>query len=182
MPDSVEIVFLDESGADLSAASVRKVERIFQRQEFRRAFPGEIGDLSFPPRAVESYVQELRSSIDSSRIEGAGLKVVVDTAGGVASMVMPTLLARLPVEVLTVNNRLDDDKPTETAAMRADGLRRLGELVSSARATSGCGSTRSASGYPSSTTPDARSTTNGRCWSSSTWSPPSGRPGGWRCR
>jgi mannose-1-phosphate guanylyltransferase / phosphomannomutase len=135
--DSLEILFLDETGADLSAAGVRKVERIFQRQEFRRAFPGEIGDLSFPPRAVESYVQELRASIDSSRVAEAGLKVVVDAAGGVASMVMPTLLARMPVEVLTVNNRLDDDKPTETAAVRADGLRRLGELVSSARATFG---------------------------------------------
>ena len=52
-------------------------------------------------------------------------------------MVMPTLLARMPVEVLTVNNRLDDDKPTETAAIRAEGLHRLGELVSSARATFG---------------------------------------------
>ena len=36
-------------------------------------------------------------------------------------MVMPTLLARLPVDVLTVNNRLDDDKPTETAAVRSGG-------------------------------------------------------------
>ncbi len=135
--DSLEILFLDETGADLSPAQVRKVERIFQRQEFRRAFPGEIGDLSFPPRAVESYVQELRATIDAQRVAEAGLKVVVDTAGGVAALVMPTLLARMPVDVLTVNNRLDDDKPTETAAVRAEGLRRLGDLVSSAQATFG---------------------------------------------
>jgi mannose-1-phosphate guanylyltransferase / phosphomannomutase len=137
VPDSVDILFLDDAGADLSPAAVRKVERIFQRQEFRRAFPGEIGDLSFPPRAVESYVQELRNSIDTSSLEGAGVKVVVDTAGGVASLVVPALLSRLPLEVLTVNNRLDDDNPTQSPAWRAESLRRLGELVASAKATFG---------------------------------------------
>jgi mannose-1-phosphate guanylyltransferase/phosphomannomutase len=137
VPDSVEIVFLDDTGADLSPAAIRKVERIFQRQEYRRAFPGEIGDLSFPSRSVESYVQELRATVPTQALDVAGLKVVVDTAGGVASLVMPTLLSRLPVDVLTVNNRLDDDKPTETVAGRAEALRRLGELVASARATFG---------------------------------------------
>jgi mannose-1-phosphate guanylyltransferase / phosphomannomutase len=137
VPDSVDIVFLDEAGADLSPVAVRRLERIFQRQEFRRAFPGEIGDLSFPPRAVESYVQELRASIDTSDLDAARLKVVVDTAGGVASLVIPSLLARLPIEVLTVNNRLDDNRPTELPGDRASGMRRLGELVASSKAAFG---------------------------------------------
>jgi mannose-1-phosphate guanylyltransferase / phosphomannomutase len=137
VPDSVQIVFLDESGADLPPAGVRKLERIFQRQEFRRAFPGEIGDLSFPPRAVESYVQELRASISTNDVETAHLKVVIDAAGGVASLVVPSLLARLPIEVLTVNNRLDDNHPTELPGERAAGMRRLGELVASSKAAFG---------------------------------------------
>src|SRR5690606_35304170 len=55
-PQSVDIVFLDGNGADLSRAAQRKLERIFSRQEYRRAFPGEIAELRFPPRAVEKYV------------------------------------------------------------------------------------------------------------------------------
>ena len=47
-PQSVDIVFMDEHGADLSPAAQRKLERVFSRQEFRRAFPGEIAELSFP--------------------------------------------------------------------------------------------------------------------------------------
>jgi len=137
VPDSVQIVFLDDTGADLSPAGVRKLERIFQRQEFRRAFPGEIGDLSFPPRAVESYVQELQASISTRDVETARLKVVIDTAGGVSSLVVPSLLARLPIDVLTVNNRLDDNHPTELAGERAAGMRRLGELVASSKAAFG---------------------------------------------
>ena len=116
---------------------MRKLERIFQRQEFRRAFPGEIGDLSFPPRAVESYVQELRASIDTTALETAHLKVVLDAADGVASLVIPSLLARLPIEVLTVNNRLDDNRPTELPGDRSNALRRLGELVASSKAAFG---------------------------------------------
>jgi len=137
VPDSVEILFLSDTGADLPPAAVRKLERIFQRQEFRRAFPGEIGDLSFPPRAVDNYVQELRAAIDVSSLETAELKVVVDTAGGVASLVMPGLLSRMHVDVLTVNNKLDDGRPTETRSGHAEAMARLGELVASSKADFG---------------------------------------------
>src|SRR5712671_4304188 len=44
-PQSIDIVFLDERGAELSPADQRKLERVFSRQEFRRAFPGEIAEL-----------------------------------------------------------------------------------------------------------------------------------------
>ena len=42
-------MFLDRHGADLSQADQRKLERIFSRGEYRRAFPGEIGDLRSRP-------------------------------------------------------------------------------------------------------------------------------------
>ena len=39
-PESVDISFLDDQGADLSQAAQRKLERVFARGEFRRASPG----------------------------------------------------------------------------------------------------------------------------------------------
>jgi mannose-1-phosphate guanylyltransferase/phosphomannomutase len=137
VPDSVDIVFLDATGADLSLSAQRKLERILQRGEFRRAFPGEIGDLSFPPRAVESYAQDLLTHVDISGVESAQLKLVVDCAGGVASLILPTLLSRVPIEVLTMNGRLDDANPTETPAHRRQALQRLGDLVASSKAAFG---------------------------------------------
>jgi mannose-1-phosphate guanylyltransferase/phosphomannomutase len=137
VPESVDIVFLDSQGIDLSAAAQRRLERVLQRQEFRRAFPGEIGDLSFPPRAVDSYVQDLMSTVDLRGIEDADLKIVVDCAGGVAALVLPTLLSRVGVEVLVVNARLDDSAPTETRPIRRAALRRLGSLVASSGADFG---------------------------------------------
>ena len=136
-PQSVDIIFLDERGAELSQADQRKLERVFSRQEFRRAFPGEIAELSYPPRVVESYTHELLRCVDMTGVREAGLKVVADCAGGTASLVLPSLLGTIGVDVLTLNNRLDEVSPTESVAQQRAGLQRLAEVVSSSRAAFG---------------------------------------------
>lgn len=136
-PESVDIAFLDDQGADLAQAAQRKLERTLARGEFRRAFPGEIGDLAFPPRVMEAYALELLRCVDTSGLQDSGLKVVVDTGGGTASLVLPSLLGRLGVEVLTVNNGLDEASPTETREERQESLHRLGRLVGSSKAAFG---------------------------------------------
>ncbi len=136
-PESVDLVFLDSSGADLSEAGQRKLERVVSRGEYRRAFPGEIGDLSFPPRVMEAYALELLRRVDTTGVSEAELKVVVDTGGGTAALVLPSLLGRLGVDALTVNNGLDERSPTETSAERRLALRRLGQVVASSRAAFG---------------------------------------------
>ncbi len=136
-PQSIDIVFLDEGGADLSPAAQRRLERVFSRQEFRRAFPGEIAELSFPSRTLDTYSQDLLRAVDVRGVSEAGLKVVLDTSGGAAALVLPTLLGRLGVDVLTVSNRLDERATTSTTAEHLAALQRLGALVSSSRAAFG---------------------------------------------
>ena len=84
VPDSVDIMFFDERGADLSQAGQRKLDRVFARQEYRRAFPGEIGDLRFPASVFDSYTGALLREVDTTGVREAGLKVVVDAAHGSA--------------------------------------------------------------------------------------------------
>ncbi|GAB2863804.1 mannose-1-phosphate guanyltransferase [Actinocorallia aurea] len=136
-PQSVDILFLDETGADLSQAAQRKLERVFGRQEFRRAFPGEIAELSYPTRTVEGYSRDLVRQMDMSGIDEAGLKIVVDCAGGVTANVLPILLTKVGVDVLTLNNRLDELHPTETPPMREEALATMGAIVSSSGAAFG---------------------------------------------
>jgi mannose-1-phosphate guanylyltransferase/phosphomannomutase len=136
-PQSIDIAFLDANGADLSRAAQRKLERVFSRQEFRRAFPGEIAELTYPARVSEIYSHDLLRAIDTSGVPDDGLKVVLDTAGGAASLVLPTLLGRLGVDVLTVNGRLDETSTAETLAQHMRDIERLGDLVSSSRAAFG---------------------------------------------
>jgi mannose-1-phosphate guanylyltransferase/phosphomannomutase len=133
----IDIVFLDPDGADLSPTAQRKLERVYSRQEFRRAFPGEIAELTFPTRSTDSYVREMLDSIDVSGVREADLKVVVDTTGGAATLVLPTLLGRLGVDVLTVNGRLDEANPTESLSAHMRDLERLGSLVAASGAAFG---------------------------------------------
>jgi mannose-1-phosphate guanylyltransferase/phosphomannomutase len=136
-PQGVDILFLGPDGAELSQSAQRKLDRVFGRQEYRRAFPGEIAELNYPPRVIETYSRDVLRRMDLTGIREAELKIVLDCAGGVASLVLPSLLGRIGVDVLTMNNRLDEASPTETLAERMRDLQRLGELVSSSRAAFG---------------------------------------------
>jgi mannose-1-phosphate guanylyltransferase / phosphomannomutase len=102
-PASVEIRFFDSSGADIDEVAQRKIERLLYRDDFRRAFAGDIGDIVFPPRAIEYYTAALERSIDAERVRDQGFKVVLDHSFGATSMVMPSVLAKMGAEVLSVN-------------------------------------------------------------------------------
>ncbi len=102
-PQSVVIRFFDANGSDITEDAQRKIERLFRREDFRRVFPGEIGDIGFPPRALEQYSAALEATVDVQRISAAGFKVVVDYAYGSTSFVMPNVLAKLGADVLAVN-------------------------------------------------------------------------------
>jgi mannose-1-phosphate guanylyltransferase/phosphomannomutase len=102
-PQSVIIRFFDADGLDITEDTQRKIERLFSREDFRRVFPGEIGDIGFAPRALEHYSTALESTVDIERIRAAQFKVVIDYAYGSTSFAMPNVLAKLGLDVLAVN-------------------------------------------------------------------------------
>ncbi len=135
--ESIDIVIFDADGVDISQSTQRRIERALSRQEFRRALAADIGELSFPPRSFETYTAELLGCLDLSGIREAELKVVVDIAGGAASFVLPSMLGRLGIDVLTMNLGADESVTTETPAERDANVRGLGDLVASSRAAFG---------------------------------------------
>jgi mannose-1-phosphate guanylyltransferase/phosphomannomutase len=102
-PDSVEIRFVDEKGADIDEGTQRKIERLLYREDFRRAFAGDIGDIGFPPRAMEYYTAALERSVDAPRLQKRAFKVVLDYSFGAVSFVMPNVLPKIGANVLGVN-------------------------------------------------------------------------------
>jgi mannose-1-phosphate guanylyltransferase/phosphomannomutase len=102
-PESIEIRFFDSDGLDIDASMQRKIERLLNREDFRRAFAGDIGDIVFPPRSIEFYTAALERSVDVGSIRARMPKVVLDYSHGAASVVMPAVLARLGADVLAVN-------------------------------------------------------------------------------
>ena len=102
-PQSVMIRFFDDRGLDITEDTQRKIERLFNREDFRRVFPGEIGDIGFAPRALEHYATALETTVDVEQIRATSFKIVIDYAFGSTSFAMPNVLAKLGLEVLAVN-------------------------------------------------------------------------------
>ncbi|MDP8937920.1 MAG: mannose-1-phosphate guanyltransferase [Actinomycetota bacterium] len=102
-PQSVTMRFFDSDGTDIDEGAQRKIERNFARQDYRRAFAADIGDIGFPPHALEFYGRALMQSVDGDVIRAAGYQLVLDYAYGSTSVVMPSLLNNLGADVLSVN-------------------------------------------------------------------------------
>ncbi|MGZ4754621.1 MAG: sugar phosphate nucleotidyltransferase [Acidimicrobiia bacterium] len=127
-PNSVEIRILDNEGRDIDEATQRKIERLLQREDFRRAFAGDIGDIVFPPRSLEYYTAALEASVDKGRLRERAFKVVLDYSYGASSLVMPAVLAKIGADVLAVNP-FAATRARGSADDRSERVERIGELV-----------------------------------------------------
>lgn len=129
-PEVVEIRLFDSDGSDLSQADQRKVERVFFREDYRRAAHNKLGELEFPPRALEQYSAGLMDALDVGAIRARAPKVVVDYAFGASSLVGPSLMGRLGCDVLSVNAFTDEHRPV---LVTEDLQRLLGHLTEHVR-------------------------------------------------
>jgi mannose-1-phosphate guanylyltransferase / phosphomannomutase len=111
-PESLEIHFFNEAGIDAGAGFARAIERYFYREDYRRAFYDEMGEILFPPRANEYYASELVRHIDSDAIRERGFKIVVDFSYGSSSHVLPDILGRIGCDIVTLNAFTDEERTT----------------------------------------------------------------------
>ena len=98
--DDVEILFFSSGATPMSESAQRGIEKVFVREEYRRAHGSDIGELIYPGRAVEQYVERLEMAANRERIQGATL--VVDFSGGVASLVASRVFARLGINAVVM--------------------------------------------------------------------------------
>jgi mannose-1-phosphate guanylyltransferase/phosphomannomutase len=128
-PDTVEIRFFDEGGRDMDPGTQRKIERLLYREDYRRAFGGEIGDIVFPPRSLEFYSAALERVVNIAAINERVYKIVVDYSYGAASIVMPGLLTKLGAEVLAANPYASTSSATASAETRDAQVARIADLT-----------------------------------------------------
>jgi mannose-1-phosphate guanylyltransferase / phosphomannomutase len=134
---SIELAIFADDGCDLDEGARRKLERTFNREEFRRAFGREMGELRYPPRSIELYTAALLDAIDVRAVRERGFKLVIDAGGGTSMLVLPHLLPRLGLDTLTVNGQFDETRTAmDPGQVRAD-LERLARLVTASGADLG---------------------------------------------
>src|SRR5436190_12617635 len=97
-PEVVQIRLFERPGIALSVATQKEVEKHFTRQELRRVPFDEVGTISYPARARESYADDLLTRLDAEAIKSRGFRIVVDYGYSAASYVLPLLLGPLGAE------------------------------------------------------------------------------------
>jgi mannose-1-phosphate guanylyltransferase/phosphomannomutase len=133
----IEIAVFGDDGSDIDEGVQRKVERTYNREEFRRAFGRDMGELRYPPRAVESYTGSLLDGLDVDLVRKRAFRVVIDAGAGTCALVLPHLLPRLGLETLIVKGQLDESRVAPTREQRLADVEQLCKLVTSSGADFG---------------------------------------------
>lgn len=109
-PQMLEMNFYDSEGINIGEGIQRNVEKYFYREDFRRAFYAELGEIIFPARTSEFYTSGVLRVVDRGIIRSRNFKVIVDYAYGSACLVMPSVMGKLGCDVITLNSTADESR------------------------------------------------------------------------
>jgi mannose-1-phosphate guanylyltransferase/phosphomannomutase len=128
-PEEVQIQLFEPPGTEATPAFEKEISKHLARQEFRRASYADLGELSFPSRAAEGYVDDLLQTLDVTAIRRRGFRIVVDYSYSAASVVLPNVLAALGVETIAAHPFVTGRAPLAPAAMLQGSFGQVKRLV-----------------------------------------------------
>ena len=136
-PDDVEVLFFSSNATPIPESEQRDVEKVFVREEYRRAYANDVGELIYPGRAVEQYVERLERATDRGKTSGATM--VVDFSGGVASLVASRAFSRLGINAVVMQGFANANVVGGRTRPRfEESLARVSQIVPMMEASFGC--------------------------------------------
>ncbi len=135
-PASLEIVFLDGDGLDFSSNMGKNVERIFFKENFRRAHHTEPGVITDINNVGDFYREGFLRALDRELLKKAAFTVVVDFNFSPASQMLPQLLNVLGFSVIALNAYVDEGRGVQIKD-KEQALTQLSAIVSSLGAQGG---------------------------------------------
>jgi mannose-1-phosphate guanylyltransferase/phosphomannomutase len=118
-PEAIRIQFFESPGIEMSAATQTEVEKHFTRGEIRRVASTDVGRITYPARARETYASDLLSTLDEGAIRARDFRIVVDYGFSAASYVLPLVLDPLGVEVVAAHAFPSDGNDDADSALAA---------------------------------------------------------------
>lgn len=128
-PEVIRIQFYEPPGIELTSAMQSEVEKHFSRRELRRVAADEVGTISYPARARETYAADLLSTLDVEAIRSRRFRLVVDYGSSGASYVMPLVVGSLGVEIVAAHAFAGEAAEREPAPDLAASLEQAKRLV-----------------------------------------------------
>ncbi|MCX6829271.1 MAG: sugar phosphate nucleotidyltransferase [candidate division Zixibacteria bacterium] len=133
----IDIIFFNGDSLDMPTAKLKKVERLYSGEDFRRASLDEIGHLDNPQGVLENYRTDFIAAINPDIIHKAGFKVVIDYGNGGASLVFPTIFSQLGINIIALNAYLDPRLFSRHPDEMAESIVQLSSIVRSLHADVG---------------------------------------------
>lgn len=122
-------------GVEISRQDELKVESIyFKKRWYTSKNPGSTGHDS---RAIKTYLDGIKSKINSKRIRTQGFKVALDLGNGAQAVTAPLLCKELGCNIVTINEKIDGKFPGRGSEPTPQNLGRLSRMVVKSRADFG---------------------------------------------
>ena len=136
-PAATEIIFFDIDGNEISSGTAKGVERIYFKENFRRAHHSEPGGIEDLPRIYDFYREGFLRNLDRELLKKSAAKVVLDLNHSPAADILPDLLSDLGFEVTELNSHVHEKSIDLTADELESALDRLSRIVKTLEADAG---------------------------------------------
>ena len=98
----IDILFVDSQGLSLSKNRERDIERVFFREDFRRVYLNDIGNIEHVQGVKEQYIKDFLKHLNTRAIQEAAFNLVVDFADAPTASILPLILDELNCNVVAL--------------------------------------------------------------------------------
>jgi len=109
-PGHTDIIIFSKEGRDINISKTKSIERFFFGEDIKRVHYNELGEIYFPERTNEIYINRFLSALDVEKIKEAKFKLLIDYSYGLASRIFPYILGKLNTEALSLHDFVDSTR------------------------------------------------------------------------
>ncbi len=136
-PAATEIIFFDGNGNEIPSTSAKSIERVYFKENFRRAHHSEPGGIEELPRIYDFYREGFLRGLDNDLLKKAAPSVVLDLNHSPAADLLPALLTGLGFAVTELNSHAREKAMDMSTDELDAALDRLSRIVKTLEADAG---------------------------------------------
>jgi phosphomannomutase/phosphoglucomutase len=115
-------------GVEISREDENTIEEIFFKKNWKQN-SSTFGSTKNDDRAIQTYLDGIKSQVDASKIKSKNLKVVLDLGNGAQAVTAIKLCEQLGCEVITVNQKIDGSFTGRGSEPTPSNLQELSSVV-----------------------------------------------------
>lgn len=109
-PNYTDIIIFNKEGRDIAIGRTKAIERYFFGEEIKRVPHNSVGQINYPERTNEIYINRYLESLDVEVIRERKFKLLMDYSFGLASGILPAIMGKLNVTALSLHDFIDDSR------------------------------------------------------------------------